>query len=291
MSSPSTGSRSFSIVLVIKKNTHDNVADNFERFVTIGMVTYEKYLNVAAVKDFIIVTTQEEQRELSDMLTAKWPTWPWKFVSEDKLLNKSIRAGWARQQTAKLAVSMLITTDHYLIIDDDTYLTRPFGYADLFDDDGKVIMNKTLIDFPFFFLWSNQVLKYDFDKVQSQEYHMAITPEIFITQEVRGLVRFLVTMYGDSKQWQRFLADHKYTEYCIYWIWLIQQDKHKTLYSGGGKSLYGHETTNPAQDLRKNVAASFDPTGAHYFSFVQTSIGHPLATIRDLVHNLGMCKD
>ena len=274
----------FSVVLVIKNHSHDNATDNFERFATIGMVTYEKYLDAASVKDFFIVTPSDEQKQLSDMLTKKWPSWPWKFVSEDKLLDKNISVGWARQQTAKLAVSMLVTTDHYLIIDDDTYLTRPFRYADMFDSDGKIIMNKTIIDFPFFFLWSNQVLKYDFDKVQSQDYHMAITPEIFVTQEVRGLVRFLVTTYGDSKQWQRFLADHKYTEYCLYWIWLIQQDKHKTLYAvSDEKSLYGCDTTSASQDLSRNVAASFDPTANHYFSFVQTSIGYPIETIRNLV--------
>ena len=271
----------FSIVLVIKKSTHDNI-DNFTRFITIGMVTYAKYLDVASVKDFFIVTPADEQNELSDKLRNQWPKWPWKFVAEDKLIDKSIAVGWARQQTAKLAISMLVTTDHYLIIDDDTYLTRPFSYGNLFDSEGKIIMNRTLIDFPFFFLWSNQVLKYDFDQVQKQDYHMAITPEIFITQEVRGLVKFLVATYGDAKQWQRFLAEHKYTEYCIYWIWLIKNNKHTALYSNC-KSVYGCETTNAGHDLRTNIEKSFDPRANHYFSFVQTSIGHPLETIRELI--------
>ena len=270
----------FTILLVIKKQTHDDV-DNFERFMRLGMPTYEKYLDLKGVKEFIVVTPADEQKTFADTLQAKWPSWPWRFIGEDKLLDKTMPEGWSRQQTAKLAVSMLVTTDHYLIIDDDTYLTRPFGYANLFDanDSGKVIMNRTLIDFPFFFLWSNQVLRYDMELVQKEPWHMAITPEIFVTSEVRGLVKWLVATYGDNKQWQKYLADHKYTEYCLYWIWLIKNDgKHKQLYSTAetAVSVYGHATTSEDQDLADTIRKSFDPSAAHYFSFVQSSLHYPL---------------
>jgi Family of unknown function (DUF6492) len=271
----------FSIVLVIKKKTYDETS-NFDRFTQIGMMTYKKYLDLKSVKDFFVITPENEQKELQTMLTTQWAQCPWKFISDDKLIHKNIQQGWARQQTAKLAISSLVTTDHYLIVDDDTYLTRPFGYPDLFDETGKIIMNKTLIDFPFFFLWSNQVLKYNFENVQNQDYHMAITPEVFVTNEVRNLVRFLVTNYGNSQAWQLFLADHKYTEYCMYWIWLIKNNMHTKLYSPT-KSVYGSETTHPDHNLEANIAASFDKNASWYFSFVQTSIGHKLDTIRQLV--------
>jgi hypothetical protein len=273
----------FTIVLVVKQFTHDK-DDNFERFATIGMPTYEKYLDIKDLKDFIIITPANEQDTLKPMLEDKWPSWPWKFISEDKLIDKSIHSGWPRQQTSKLAISMLVTTDHYLIIDDDTYLTRPFGYADMFDSEGKVVFNRTLIDFPFFFLWSNQVLEFDFNLVQKEDWHMSITPEIFITNEVRGLVKWLVNRYGDNKAWQRFLAEHKYTEYCLYWIWLIMNDKkHLRLYSTlGDKELFAHATTSPDHDMQLFVDRSFE-RGAHYFSFVQSSAGHNISAVREAV--------
>ena len=274
----------FSIVLVIKQNTHDGV-DNFQRFLRIGMPTYARFLDLAAVKDFFIITPANELNTIKTLLLKDYPQdkWPWKFISEDKLIDTSISSGWGRQQTSKLAISMLVSTDHYLIVDDDTYLTRPFSYSNLFDTDGKLIWNRTLIDFPFFFLWSNQVLKFDFEVVQREKYHMAITPEIFVTAEVREIVRWLVATYGDSKQWQRYLADHKYTEYCLYWIWLIKHGRHTSLYStlplAQATSVYGHETTNDVQTMEENVKASFADNSKHYFSFVQSSIGHPLEAI------------
>jgi hypothetical protein len=274
----------FTVLLVIKQHTHNGV-DNFDRFIRIGMRTYETFLDVGSLHEFIIVTPAAEQERLSNILRSRWPSWPWRFVAEDKLIDKTISSGWGRQQTAKLAVAMLVTTECYLIIDDDTYLTRPFGIKDVKDVEGKVIMNRTLIDFPFFFLWSSQVLKCDFDKVQFEDYHMAITPEIFITSEVRGLIKWLVATYGDNKQWQRYLADHKYTEYCLYWIWLIMQEKHKKLYatSESSSSVYGYAVTSEDHDITVFVPNSFCDNEKHYFSFVQSSIGRPIEDVEKLV--------
>lgn len=277
----------YTILLVIKKHTHDGI-DNFERFTSIGMPTYEAFLDRTFLKEFIVVTPASELSEMSTKLKQTFPNWPWRLISEDKLVDKSILDGWGRQQTAKLAVSVLVTTEHYLIVDDDTYLTRPFSYQDMFDSDSKLIWNRTYIDFPFFFLWSNQVLKFDFDVVQREEHHMAITPEIFVTSEVRSLVEWLVATYGAGKQWQRSIVEHKYTEYCIYWIWLIRNGKHKQLYSTldikEHKSVYGFETTSDIQDLSENIKNSFAPSNnRHFFSFVQSSISYPIEHIRDLI--------
>jgi hypothetical protein len=272
---------SFTILLVIKQNTHDNV-DNFERFVQIGMPTYEAFLDLNSVKEFMIVAPNDEIKKLMYTLQTRWPKWPWKFVPEDKIIDKSLSQGWARQQTAKLAVAMLITTDHYLIIDDDTYLTRPFSYKDMFDVENKVILTRTDIDFPFFFLWSNQVVEFDMEVVQKEPFHMAITPEIFITSEVRSLVKWLVSKYGDNKQWQKYLANHKFTEYCLYWIWLIKNNINKRMYSTSTDAprIYDYATTSEDHDLTTMVRSSFDKSKKHYFSFVQSSLRHPLDIIK-----------
>lgn len=274
------GTEKYTIVMAIKQKTYDNT-NNFERFVRVSMPTYEAFLDVASVQEFIIIAPTDELKTFSHTLTSMWPSWPWRFVAEDKLLDKTLNEGWARQQTAKLAISMLVTTDHYLIVDDDTYLTRSFAYKNLFDNEGKVILTRTLIDFPFFFLWSNQVLQYDIEEVQKEPYHMAITPEIFVTSEARGLVKWLVSTYGDNKLWQKHLQNNKFTEYCLYWIWLIKQNKHKQLYSTSpdAHSMYGHATTSDVHDLKENIQKSFDSNEKHYFSFVQTSLGHPLDRI------------
>lgn len=286
----------YTILLVIKQFTHDGV-DNHERFMNIGLPTYEKFLDLKSLKQFIIIAPEAELAELSKKLLAlpvshaTW-TWPWVFISEDKLVDNKITSGWGRQQTAKLAASMIVTTDHYLIIDDDTYLTRPFSEDNLKDTDGKLIWNRTRIDFPFFFLWSNQVLKYDFNDVQKDEYHMAITPEVFVTSEVRSLVKWLVTEYGDARRWQKFITDHKYTEYCLYWIWLIKNNKHTTLYStlpvDKCTSVYAFETSSDGHNLTERIKDSFK-SDKHYFSFVQSSLGYPVGHVRGLIR--ASCPD
>ena len=131
------------------------------------------------------------------------------------------------------------------------------------------------------------MLKYDFDIVQKEEYHMAITPEVFVTAEVRSLVKWLVAEYGDARRWQKALAEHKYTEYCIYWIWLIKNNKHTTLYStlpiDQCVSVYGFETSSDGHNLTERITESFNPDKKHYFSFVQSSLSYPIDHVRGLL--------
>lgn len=255
----------------------------------IGMPTWEHFYpkdQRTSLKDFFVIVPKTDVDLVQQKLKATYPDWPWKVLNEDSLLHPSIPAGWAKQQTAKLAVSFLVQTRLYLIIDDDTYVTKPFQGAKSLRDpaSGKVLMNRTPIDFPFFFLWSNQVLGYDFDKVQASPYHMAITPEVFVTDEVRSLVRHLIEKYGDKKMWQVYLANNKFTEYCLYWIWLIMHDK-VGLYAGPEcpMSLYGNAVTGPEHDLKTRVRQSFEQNDRYIFSFVQSSLPYPVALVRDIV--------
>lgn len=265
----------YSIVLVIKEITHQNGVEhnNLDRFMQVGMVTYEKYMKRESVHEFIIVTPAADIKNVQARLTAKYPNWPWKFVVEDAIVLKTLPSGWAKQQTAKFAIAPLIKTKHYLIIDDDTYLTKPFEYSDLFYN-GKAIMNKCQIDFPFFFFWSSQMAKADFDMVQYAPFHMAITPEIFVTSLVRDLIKWLEGEYGDRMSWQSHLANNKFTEYCLYWIYLMKLGVHSLEYAceQDAPSLYGHATTGPEHTLSVQVKKSFKDNGNYWFSFVQTSL-------------------
>lgn len=275
----------YSILLVIKPNTHHNGKDhnNLERFITIGMPTYEKYMKLDDVQEFLVIVPKPFVSDVQQVLQNAFPKWPWKVMNEDTFLHPSIPPGWARQQTIKLAVSMIVKTPYYLIIDDDTYLTKPFVASDMLDN-GKVIMNKTDIDFPFFFLWSAQVLKADFDKVQTAPCHMGITPEIFITSEVSDLVRWLVATYGSNKLWQLYLADHKFTEYCLYWIWLMENGKADKLYAtDSSKKLYDYATTGREHNMDSRVQESFKSNTNHWFSFVQSSLDIPVDRVRKSV--------
>lgn len=284
-------SENYTIVCVLRAYSHHSGAEhnNFQRFLEIGMPTYQKFFTPEAkstLHTFYVIVPKDEVAVVEGRLQAAFPDWPWKVINEDTLLHSNIPAGWGRQQTAKLAVAYLVQTDLYLLVDDDTYLTKPFrGLHDLREEGtGKVIMNKTPIDFPFFFLWSCQLLEYDFDKVQDAPYHMHITPEVFITHEVQGLVKHLTRRYGDKKVWQLKLVQHKFTEFCLYWIWLIMQNKtHLYVNEQSNCRLYAYETSAPEHDLGERVKLSFTDNRNHLFSFVQSSLPHSVSAVRKLV--------
>lgn len=272
-------SQKYSIVLVIKEITHQNGVEhnNLDRFMQVGMVTYEKFLNRDDLHEFIIVAPASDLKNIQARLTAAHPNWPWKFVVEDAIVLKTLPNGWAKQQTAKFAVASIVKTPHYLIIDDDSYLTKPFSRQSLFHN-GKVILNKCAIDFPMFFFWSCRVLKWDFDNVQYAPYHMAITPQVFITERVIDLVAWLESEYGDRMKWQQFLADNKFTEYTTYWQYLMKlgggMKLCEELYAceEGAPAMYGFATTGPEHNLTLQVKRSFRENENYYFSFVQTSL-------------------
>lgn len=272
-----------SIVLVLKPFSHrtGEKYNNLDRFLKIGMMTYEKFLDVRSIEDFFVIVPTEDVDLVKKTLMERYPNYPWSVVNEMALLHASLPTGWARQQTAKLAISMLIKTSTYLIIDDDTYLTKPFTASDLRDpSNGKLIMNKTKIDFPFFFLWSAQVLKHDFEEVQDFPAHMAITPEVFVRDVVRDIVKWLIEEYGNQKKWQLHLYNNKYTEYCLYWIWLIKHKQAHDLYAiESPTSVYGYATTGDEHDMSLQIMKSFRNNKNHWFSFVQSSLSHTVDDI------------
>jgi hypothetical protein len=251
------------------------------------MRTYEKYLDLSSLHEFIVVTPREEVQKLSALLKNAYPSWPWKFIIEEALVSNRIPDGWAKQQTAKLAVANVVKTQHYLIIDDDTYLTKPFSYTNMFHN-GKLIMNKTQIDFPFFFLWSAQVAQVDYDLVQNADYHMAITPEIFDTNIVKEIVNWLESEYGTQMKWQEYLAENKYTEYCLYWIYLIKTHRCHEVYASDADApqVYGYPTSGPEHNLEEQVKKSFMNNEQHYFSFVQSSLQFTVPQVEAVVEAL-----
>lgn len=274
------------MVLVIRLISHHEGSDfdNLERFMRIGMRSYTKFLDKQGLADFIVISPKKDLTLIREKLTGAYPEWPWKFVQEDALVSVNCPSGWAKQQTAKFAVARLVTTPTYLIVDDDTYLTKPFGVKDVYWK-GKVILNKAELDFPMWYLWSSQIAQVDYDQVQCQPFHMAITPEIFVTSAVKKLVQWLEETYGSGMKWQEVLANHKFTEYTLYTMFLRKHNLFNMLYAieEDAPALYGHVTSGPEHDLATQVKLSFEQNDRHFFSFVQSSLPIDVATVEKTV--------
>lgn len=271
----------YSIVMCLKTTTHRDDIDSVERFIRIGLASYKKYMHLPDVEDIFVIAPIKERSEIKQRLVAAAPDFPWRVIAENELVDSTLSSGWEKQQTCKLAIVKRIKTSVYLIIDDDTFAVKPFGYADLFHNN-RLRMNKTAIDFPFFFFWSSQVLGADFESlVQPQPFHMAITPEIFVTSVVKDVLAFLEKRYGRYPEWQKAIVNNKFTEYCVYWIFLLMAGKTKEWYAieDDASPLYGAETTNADQDLASQIKAAFASDSNHIFSFVQTSLPHTTEAI------------
>lgn len=281
----------FSIVLAIKGSTHHDAAsaahDNIDRFLTVGIPSYERFLDRTGLAEFVVVAPAADLARLREELTASMPDWPWRFLDERVLIAKGIPGGWATQQMIKLAIAPVLKTDVYLIIDDDCFLVRPFGAADLWHGGRLVMTTMPAIDFPFFALWSARVLGMEgrFDEIQGFPYHMAITPEAFHRSVVLEIIAHLEGRHGKTRLgagggWQEHLATHKFTEYWIYWIYILLMGRARELYiepGPGVPAMYAHVVSGPEHDLNTQVARAFDeatgPDGRarYFFSFVQTS--------------------
>ena len=280
----------YSIVLVLRTFSYfqDEKHNNLQRFLQIGMATFDRFMEQDEIKDFFVVVPSQEEEAVRKALCDAYPTWPWNVLNEDALVHASLPPGWARQQTIKFAISMLVQTETYLIVDDDTILTKPFHEKDMYADGTRqLIMNRAQIDFPFFYLWSCQALKYDFDKVQDFPYHMGITPQIFVTSVVRDLVKWLVLNYGGQKVWQLFLANNKFTEYTMYWMWLIKHNLTGSHYttSTDANEVYGNVITTDMEksQLAKSVKTMFAQNEKYFFSFIQSSLPFIIKDISDMV--------
>ena len=285
MQTPSV-SKQFSIVICLKTTTHRDDIDSVERFIRIGIESYKKYMNMADVYEIVVITPTKERAAIEARLRDAAADFPWNVVAENELVDSSLSTGWAKQQTAKLAIAKRVKTPIYLIIDDDTFAVRPFGMADLYYND-RVRMNKTNMDFPFFFLWSAEVLGADFENlVQTQPFHMAITPEIFVTSIVKDLIQTLEKRHGAYPEWQKAIVNNKYTEYCVYWIFALSRGYTDRFYAieDAAPALYDAATTGTDHSLPEQIRSAFATDKHHIFSFVQTSLPHTTDAILEEIN-------
>lgn len=290
-----------SFVLVLKRTTHlqkGDECDNLLRFLHVGMPTYERYLKLGDVADFFVIMPKDELAEAEATLRAAYPSFPWRFMAEDELVTTAVPTGWPRQQTAKLAIADHVRTPHYVIVDDDTFLVRPFCAADATDARGRAILNKAQIDFPYFFLWSAQVIDAldDFDTIQMAPCVMGITPQIFQTTVVKDIVRYLEHKYGlgfadaatRTEMWQKALHLNKYTEYALMASWLLKQRRMEEVYAVDANAMvYDYAVTSTDVQMHVMIAKAFSKsrTGPtpFYFSFVQSSLPYSWRQVRDAV--------
>ena len=155
---------------------------------------------------------------------------------------------WIYQQILKLKISSLIKTRYYLILDIDMYLIKSLKYTDLFYEN-KIIYSHECFPHnnpPGYTnnIWWNQscnLLDYNIKNLYDKNNLMGVTPQLLDTQIVKDLLIFLEQKYGVN--WINIAIQNKFTEYSLYWIYIIiTQNEH--LYTQFGNPLLDVDESN-----------------------------------------------
>tara|TARA_Y100001938_G_C8036994_1_gene403889 strand:+ start:106 stop:1143 length:1038 start_codon:yes stop_codon:yes gene_type:complete len=325
--------KKFSLVLPIKiKNSNflmqvsngPKECDDLERLIKIQLPTFRKFLDVDSVDKFYIICLPNELDVIKTKLTKEFPEFPFEFLSEDEVLPEvcldnwwegKINPGHIKQQILKFNMSSIVKTEQYILLDCDVFLTRKFTYDDLFHND-KVIFTSLrkgpekphgehfwLNSSAFLFgedveniITGNEEQKSGIkDKTLYFKKCISVTPEIFITEKVKELLKFIEKKY--EMNYVKVLLDFTqggsscWSEYALYWSFLAYTGELEDLYAFDGPGLFGNELWRYAEQAamertledyyerlnlvfeHKEIADwCWNPHSEYYFSLVQSNI-------------------
>ena len=185
----------YSIIMPLKINE----TNSFKIFTEIGLPLYDKFLETEYLESFFIICPVEDIKILSKY-TDRYPHIPFKYIKEDYIIHKNISDinGWLKQQIIKIAIASIITTQYYLIVDSDMYLNQKLCYEDLFQN-GKVkytfepyqeLNNKYYSTNSEWWKNSAKIIDYPINDLHKDKYLMGVTPQIFITDKVKELIKY-----------------------------------------------------------------------------------------------------
>jgi hypothetical protein len=311
----------YNIVLPIKVKTQKGgTQTNFELFKNIGYPSYEAFLEPSDQKDiskFFLVAPSDEIPILKDLV--KNSRLPYDFIAEEALVSEEVlktQEGWYIQQLIKLNVSFLMNTRYYLLLDSDMYLNQPFTFKNCFGGQSLTFgargdplgtfgsggtFGNTLIKYSYepwqehndgrystnsnWWTASCKVLNYDLERLKTQKFLMSVTPQLMITELVRDLVKEIKGRLEKDKtmSWQTQLCNMKFTEFSLYWIYLLQRGLTYLYTPCGGYGLSSDKSNDKSNQIPlwehdtqrnvltvhydKNITKSFE--NKTYFSVIQ----------------------
>lgn len=226
--------------------------NGFILFKFIGLPSYRKFLDLSDLEEFILISPKKELPILEDLLSKQEEKIPFRLVAEETLLSRNVseERGWLKQQILKLAVCSIVKTDHYLLLDSDLFLTKPFSAVDIFRGE-KVLYHsepwqtensdRYSVNSEW---WINSATILNQKELPTEKL-MSVTPQVLITKVVKELVEYITKIIiPDPKNididlWQKFLCERNFTEFTLYWIYLLKTNR-TNLYEET-KTLWAHD--------------------------------------------------
>jgi hypothetical protein len=289
----------FTLVLPFKISGYHG-ANELGRLTGILLPSLYKFMDTNAVHTFFIICKDNEVETVEAALAGKNISIHIQVRSENTILKPETIAntkGWYIQQLVKLGVAKIITTEYYLVLDADCFLTRSFSYESLFCDHKLITNTESWTVHKDWWLNSLDILEMSVDQISNNPV-IAATPQTLKTGLVRQLLDFIDEKAGHIG-WETYLSERKFTEFSLYWLFLIRHNLTHLYHSGSSPVLLGNALWNlyhpqkpglfarllpkrfrPGRTLseentrliRQHIDACFQHNGDSFFSLVQSNI-------------------
>ena len=302
--------KKFSFVMPMVIN-HRSVEDNdLKRILEIQLPSFRKFLKLEDLHEFFIVSRKEDIETIREALNKEYSDFPFTYIDEKELIPQlktfplhqfTVHPGWIIQQLAKLELAKTIETDYFFSFETDLFLTKPFNYNNLFNEDKKLICS-------YYTDWEANITKDDWhiwstalvlpgvevfnlhpknkneivDKELKINKVMGVSPQVLITKEIKNLINHLEDTHKQNyiDLLLRSTRGHPntWTEYTLYWMWLYKTEKIDEYYSFNppfisSNDLWGHRYR---KGFGEKYFDEFDSlimkNPNHYFNVVQSNI-------------------
>jgi len=231
--------KQYSIVIPIRPNTCIDQCKTYFKLLN-------KYLHFTDVYRIYVITSEEYGEIIKQNINSLEVCDKINFIDEvtlqnmDELPNVQIK-NWYYQQLLKLKIASHIKTNYYLILDIDMFLIKPLKYEDMFFENKIIYAHEC---FPHNNppgytnrkWWENScnLFNISVEKLYDMKNLMGVTPQLLITNVVNELISFLIQKFG--LEWEKVLMQHGFTEFSLYWIYILERNLDK-LYTVLGKPL------------------------------------------------------
>lgn len=240
----------YSIVLPINPN------NNIDQCI-MNIKLIDKYIYIPDVHIIYIITSNELINSIKTQISDINICNKIEFINEESIQSKIPEKNWYYQQILKLKISQYIKTKYYLVLDIDMYLIKTLKMSDMFYENKIIYTNEV---FPFNnppgytnkSWWENscKLLDYNVEKLFHHHDLMGVTPQLLVTDIVCNLIELLKNKFG-VHDWENELVNCGFTEFSLYWIYVIQTSQ-KDIYTIYGDPLLDVDEENSVLHPQNN---------------------------------------
>jgi hypothetical protein len=134
-------------------------------------------------------------------------------------------SNWYSQQFTKLAMSKIIKTEYYVVLDAKNHFIKPITNETFFREDGKIKLYQETHNDDLLRFYSNCFRYFGMDDVEEHNpfqtpcYIQTTTPFVFITNECKNMITY-IEKKENTTFYNFFYKSCEYTEFFLYFAYL-----------------------------------------------------------------------